>query len=192
MKLLFGLSGNPPHLGHLNVIQQALGMLPLSPLEVIIVPVKKHPFGKQLNNFSIIFEIVTEFARDASDILNVKCAAIDLEGDIMAKNNIDTVYSVDMLKELQERYPDETIAMCFGPDNKDVFHTFKESQYLEDNAMVLFAKEREPIRSTLIREALENNELLSNGQSPYNYLTKNVKTLVQYHKDTLYPQETIA
>lgn len=193
MKLIFGFSGNPPHFGHIDVIQQALEQLPLLPLEVIIVPVRRHPFGKKTNDPELILKMARAFEEDVRDICNVQASMIDIEGMLMDLFKLDTVYSADVLQQVK-RWGDinEKIMMVFGPDNEKEFANFKHVDYLRDNADIFFAKARKGVRSTHIRQAIMERTTLKNGDDPYEHIPKHTRSVVQFYRDKLFPQEQVA
>lgn len=69
MSLIFGFPA--PYFRHIDVIQQVLVQLSLLPLEVIIVPVRSHPFDKKTNDPELILKLAHAFVQDVRDICNL-------------------------------------------------------------------------------------------------------------------------
>jgi nicotinic acid mononucleotide adenylyltransferase len=172
MKLVFGLSGNPPHRGHLDVIRQGLEKYRESITEVIIVPCKKHPFNKTLNEFHIIEQLNIAFAADVSSILNTNAQMRDIEGYIMGDTGQDVVYSANVVDYLKLE-TDEDILLCYGPDNKANFDKFYLRERLIKLTTLFFAEQKVDIRSTYIRDAFIK------GDNIDQYITPSVKKVIE-------------
>lgn len=174
MILLFGFSANPPHRGHLDVITQAIDAHPGEVSEIIVVPCRKHPFGKALNNFGVVSQLTEAFAKDVECETSIKASFVDIEGSFMALTKKDICYSADVVKMLNiSRNCSEGILMCYGSDNKENFHLFFGKEYLEKSTTLFFAQSRLDIRSTKIRQEIKN------GRLPTNMLTKRVHACIE-------------
>ena len=174
MILLFGFSGNPPHRCHLDVISQAIASTDKIITCIVIVPCRKHPFGKKLNNFETISRLASAFAKDVNAELGIRTSMEDLEGAYLSlPRSGEVAYTANVVEMLKiTKNTSDGILLCYGPDNKENFKNFKYREFLEENTTLFFAEEKEKCRSTLIREAI------SSGHFPDELLTPNVKQVV--------------
>ncbi len=156
MIAVLGLSGNPPHKGHLDLIKQAIeAHSDIS--KVLIVPCIKHPWGKTLNDIDAILKMNSAFAKDAEKILGVTCEMSDIEKSVCQDYKVEIAYSAEVLRWVKEKY-NTPVCMIFGPDNEAGFDKFYQHQYITDNATVFFGTQKKNIRSSLLRPSIEGGD----------------------------------
>jgi nicotinate-nucleotide adenylyltransferase len=146
---VMGSAFNPPTLGHKDVIQQALQHCD----QVWLVPSFRHAWGKNMAPYPLRCQMVEQFAQDLADPRVKLCA---IEHDIATET---PVYSYDLLNALQTRLQaDDQLLLVIGPDNAAAFDKFHRASELRQRWSLLVVKERVPVRSTTIRNALKQQQ----------------------------------
>lgn len=148
---IFGITGNPPHLGHLKVLQSAAQELD----EVWVSPVYNHAFGKKFLDYDIRKSMIEAMIADFP-LHNV--FVYDLDRAYFEKYQ-DTVYSYKLLKFLKEQYPQHDFKLIVGEDNfvPEVWQRFYKHQEILDEFGVVVVKDQ-GFHSTDIRNLLQKNE----------------------------------
>lgn len=148
---VFGSAFNPPHRGHMDVIEQ------LKPKfdKVLLIPSAAHAFGKKpvdIECRSKMLELILGdyFANDPK----IEVSLVEFD---MVNNSEDDkpVYSYDLLQYLNQ----ETAAeyhLVIGPDNaaSETWQKFYKHKEIENEFAITVVDERRKIRSTEIRELL--------------------------------------
>jgi len=186
---LFGGAFNPPHLGHLLVIQQAFELIPELG-ELWVLPCYRHTFQKQLAPAS---------TRLAMTHLLLKNLPPDLTAKVKVETSeIDQKLSGEtyiILQILKQKYPAHTFSFLMGSDqlpaftkwghwqellNQMPFYIYPRAGYEQPISyphMTLLASETQAITnlsSTLIRERIKKRLCLDHLMP---------KTIVQYIKE---------
>jgi len=153
---VFGGSFNPPHYGHLQNANMALGVLD----EVWFVPSGgHHPFAKTLAPFQDRL-LMTQALIEGEDRLRVS----DVE------NMYSLSYTVDVLRKLAEMYPEHQFHLVMGMDCWLDRHKWKSFDEIErDYTPVVIQRQGYsnavtcPVgySSTEIRNAIQNGEDVS-------------------------------
>ncbi|MCL9774134.1 nicotinate-nicotinamide nucleotide adenylyltransferase [Vibrio methylphosphonaticus] len=142
---IFGSAFNPPSLGHQSVIQS---------LEhydkVLLVPSISHAWGKTMLDYAKRCELVDLFIADMNQT-NVERSCI--EESLLEPNASVTTYAV--LNAIQEQYPTAELTFVLGPDNLFSFGRFHNAKEIAERWSVLACPERVKVRSTQIREHLQ-------------------------------------
>ncbi len=107
---LFGGSFNPPHLGHVAVLRH---LTTLDSLDAVwILPVFKHPFGKDLAGFDsrvAMLELVLD------EVQSPKLKIETIEQDL----GLTPSYTFDVVTKLKIRHPDFKFTLILGSDAKN-------------------------------------------------------------------------
>ena len=164
---VFGSAFNPPHRGHLDVVNQAVQAFEA----VIVVPSFKHAFGKEMLAFEVRMSLTEALFGEKEQSISV--SAVERE---IANTNIPDrpVYTYDVLQELQERNPAAEINFIVGPDNAhpDTWKRFYRSEDILAQWGIWVAEETVPVRSTLIREMIRNGERVPDTLCPISVMTE--------------------
>ena len=147
---LFGYAGNPPHLGHLEVIEWLAARYD----KVLVSPSASHAFGKKLPDINIRV-ILSVALLSCTDAPNVELIEIEEE---MAQHTDGPIYSYDVLCELRKQYPNDTIHLAVGPDNAvpEIWQRFhRADDIMRDFGRVIAPDMGAHKRSTQIRAMLE-------------------------------------
>ena len=148
---IFGVTGNPPHLGHWKVMQIASQQTD----EVWTSPVFKHAFGKKFLDYDIRKQMLEAMMKD----LPIKNVILkDLDKEYFEKFN-ETIYSYNLLTYLKNTYPEHNFKLIIGKDNfePEVWSKFYRNQdILNDFGVIVIDEQGE--HSTDIRNMLQNNE----------------------------------
>jgi nicotinate-nucleotide adenylyltransferase len=156
---VFGGAFNPPHQGHLNCVKSLLMSDSID--HVLVVPSAAHPFGKKMlpmkHRMAMLKALFSVWhASDQSDL-----TLSDLEANMkknLPKEGDQSVYSYDVLKEVQKAYPNHRVVLAVGEDNVEQLPKFYKATEIEKEFGVLAIKEHENCaHSTVIREKVKEN-----------------------------------
>lgn len=154
---IMGSAFNPPTLGHVDVIAQALRHAE----QVWLVPSFHHAWGKTMAAYLDRCAMSRRLARDIGDP-RVQLMAIE---HLIASER--PVYSIDVMDWLQQRLPtDQQLLLVLGPDNASAFDKFHRAAELQARWPLLLADERRPIRSTQLRQRLEQGRSIEDLTTP--------------------------
>jgi len=119
-KAIFGGSFDPPHLGHLEIIRQALLTLDIDELLVVptfLNPFKSKSFAPATLRLKWLKDITNEFT-------NVKIDSFEID-----KNR--PVSSIETVQYVQETYKPDEIFLIIGADNLENLSKWKEFELLD-------------------------------------------------------------
>ena len=187
--VLFGGAFNPPHIGHLIVIQQALELIDAD--ELWILPDNIGSFGKDLapshHRIKMIELLINEIPEEIKSKVKLNTTLIDenLSGE-----------THQYMKALKEKYPQYSFSFLMGSDNLKKFEEWGNWQRLIDNMhfyiyprngykveklynnMMLLESDTQVVTnfsSTIMRKRAQQNLSLKNfiPHTILNYLTQN-------------------
>lgn len=148
---LFGITANPPHYGHMEVIEKASIDLD----EVWVSPVFVHPFGKKFIDYSHRVNML-ELLMEERTMKNVFLKHLDKEF-FQLKNEM--VYSYLLLKYIKEQNPIVNFKLIVGEDNVKIFNKFKYGEEII-NEFGLYTVKDEGFHSTDIRNAIKDSRTI--------------------------------
>ncbi len=113
-RLLFGGSFDPPHRGHLGILQYILQKKLADNIDIIptaVSPFKENtpPHGTNKDRFVMIEKLLS--CLDKKDINNTKISLLDIEF-----NRPSPSYTAETCVELRKRHPGDRIAILIGCD----------------------------------------------------------------------------
>lgn len=106
---LFGGSFDPPHIGHMMACYYVLSTMDID--EVWIVPSYRHPFEKE----SLDYNLRVKMCELSVSLLKDKVRVMRLEEELGARGE-QPVYTIDLLKYVKERFPDNRFYFVIGSD----------------------------------------------------------------------------
>jgi nicotinate-nucleotide adenylyltransferase len=161
----FGVTANPPHKGHLQVVQKALTQID----EVWISPVYQHPFGKKMINYERRLHMLELLFQNMH---GVRILEVDKE---YYQRFHQMPYSYDLLQYLQKEYHISP-KLIIGEDNYQpaIWNQFYRHVDIEKDFGVLVVHD-EGTHSTKIRHLYQQNQDIAIycGEHIANYLKKN-------------------
>jgi nicotinate-nucleotide adenylyltransferase len=113
---IYGGTFNPPHLGHLILAQSAIDALSLD--HVLLLPAFQSPF--KLLSESLSAELraeMVELAVSGNPLLRGEYHEV-LKGEVS--------YTIDTLRYIRSRQPDDKLFLLMGEDTFSEFHLWKE------------------------------------------------------------------
>ena len=148
---IFGITGNPPHMGHWKALEIASQQLDF----VWVTPVYNHAFGKKFLDYDIRKEMINAMLADYP-LENVEVKDLD---KLYFETYQETVYSYKLLCFLQDMYPQHEFKLIVGQDNfkSEVWEKFYKHQQILDEFGVVVIEDMGS-HSTDIRNMLQNNE----------------------------------
>ncbi|NCP98398.1 hypothetical protein GW796_00795 [archaeon] len=148
---LFGLTGNPPHIGHLRAVEDAL----LSCERVFVTPVFIHPFNKEFIEYEQRLKMITMLFQHLKSV-----DIIELDKKFyMEKQQIP--YSYDLLTYIkQEKSIDAKLII--GEDNykKEIWEKFYSYDKIDNEFGVIVIKDSGE-HSTQIRDFCKNKDWIN-------------------------------
>ncbi|ENM5759639.1 nicotinate-nicotinamide nucleotide adenylyltransferase [Vibrio mimicus] len=170
---VFGSAFNPPTLGHKSIID-SLDHFDL----ILLVPSISHAWGKTMLDYEQRNRLVDQFIQD---IGSSKVQRSDVEEALYTPENSVTTYAV--LTRLQALYPEDELTFVIGPDNLLNFAKFYKADEILQRWTVMACPERLPIRSTAIRDSLQN------GQPITGMTTSGVEQILYQYQLYLDPEQ---
>lgn len=162
---VFGSAFNPPHMGHADVINQALEVFD----HVIVVPSFSHAFGKAMAAYSLRLDLVRTLVELHPD-WQQRVIVSDIEKTIAKNKPVnEPIYTFDVLNELETRKPFEQLVFVVGPDNAEpeTWAKFYRAKEIDERWGRWEVKERVSVRSTGIREIINSGgQPISNDCPP--------------------------
>ncbi|WP_053980081.1 adenylyltransferase/cytidyltransferase family protein [Marinagarivorans algicola] len=152
---VLGSAFNPPHMGHANVVEQALTLFD----RVILVPSFAHAFGKKMAPFTLRLAMVEALRVYAGWGARVEVS--DIEQKIAAQKPFGVpIYTFDVLEAIEVIEPRSTLTFVVGPDNAAAatWAKFYKSEDIDLRWGRWVAKEQKSIRSTAIRAIIEQGQ----------------------------------
>lgn len=157
----FGVSANPPHLGHLDAILQFVDDFDA----VWVSPTYVHAFNKpdvlpynhRVNLSRLLFN-------------HPKVEVRELDKMYYDATGITPVYTADLM----EYYKEYSLTLILGADNRETIYKFKDYQRIINH--VVYAKESVPVHSTQIRAMLYDRDARAInyiGPECYQYILDN-------------------
>ncbi|MGR5118831.1 nicotinate-nicotinamide nucleotide adenylyltransferase [Vibrio astriarenae] len=153
---IFGSAFNPPSLGHKSVIDSLMHFD-----QVWLLPSIAHAWGKSMLAYDQRCALVDAFIGDLGHQSVKRC---QIEEQLHKPGESVTTYAV--LEALSERYPDYEFTFVLGPDNLFSFARFFNAEEIVQRWSVLACPEKVKIRSTDIRNNIENNQDISHLTTP--------------------------
>lgn len=145
---VFGSAFDPPTLGHKNAIEQSLQFC----AQILLVPSVAHAFAKPMTALEHRLAMLELFCKGFSNN-NVQIA--NVETDIQ-KEKQGPVFTLDVLRKLEENYPRSVYALTFimGPDNKQQWHRFYQHETIEKEYSLLVVEQQISVRSSAVRKTI--------------------------------------
>ncbi|MFC1653762.1 nicotinate (nicotinamide) nucleotide adenylyltransferase [Patescibacteria group bacterium] len=123
---LFGGAFNPPHIGHLIVIQQAFDLIPTQ--ELWLLPDNVGSFGKKLAPAIHRTEMAKLLIEELPHQLEGK---VKLETTLIDENLSGETH--EYMKVLRQKYPDKDFSFLMGSDNLKKFKKWQQWEDLIEN-----------------------------------------------------------
>ncbi|MBR6550110.1 MAG: nicotinate (nicotinamide) nucleotide adenylyltransferase [Paludibacteraceae bacterium] len=162
---IYGGSFNPIHFGHIGLAKWVISNTDLDELWLLVSP------NNPLKDKSILadeqerLEQAKEAIRLLGDEVKSKIIVSDFEFHLPRPN-----YTANTLRALTQQYPEHEFTLIIGEDNLDIFHKWREYQYILDNFRVFVyprhnnhpTSETNQQRAHILREA-KNIKLLTDA-----------------------------
>ncbi len=111
---IFGGSFDPVHTGHIESVQSFLNSRLIDEVWVLLTPDPPHKSGRKMAPFSNRMEMLQLAFGDHKDV-----TISDVENSLPSPS-----YSLQTVRHLKSRYPDDTFFLCLGGDSLAEFHTW--------------------------------------------------------------------
>ena len=170
---VFGSAFNPPHMGHADVVDQALIHFD----RVILVPSFAHAFGKVMAPYPMRLEMTHVLVSENNWGKRVEVS--NIEASIAANKPLsEPIYTFDTLTMLAAEDPLRDLSVIIGPDNaaSDIWQKFYKAQEIDKRWGRWCAVERKQIRSSDIRNAIRAHKHIDHSLCPMSI----IKTYTDY------------
>ena len=154
---IFGGSFNPPHIGHMYLAEAAYKTFGLD--EIIFVPCGISPYKNK---------VIDTHAEYRLDMLRMMMKYFDFpcSYDKYEIDRKEVSYTIDTLRYMKDKYPDNELYLICGPDAVISIHEWKDSDLISNYAVLALAgKDFEcadlNVRSTVIRRLVKENKSIS-------------------------------
>ncbi len=129
---IYGGSFNPPHLGHQNAMTEAVGRLGLDRLLLVPAGVPPHKTMEQGSPSGAHRLAMTRLmGEELAFACGVEVETLDLE---LLRGGVS--YTVDTLRELKARYPDDELTLFMGTDMLFSFDAWREPEEIAGMAEI--------------------------------------------------------
>ena len=122
---IYGGTFNPPHIGHIQAARQAVAAMQLDKLLMIPDRIAPH---KQIPDGSPTPEQRLDMLRLAAE----GCPQIEVSDIEIQRQGVSFTYQT--VQQLKEQYPDAELVLFMGTDMFLSFHTWKNPEYILNNA----------------------------------------------------------
>ncbi|WP_144395356.1 adenylyltransferase/cytidyltransferase family protein [Pleionea sediminis] len=157
---ILGSAFNPPHLGHLDILNQIAWEFD----EIWLVPSYCHAFGKVMAPFKDRMAMTRNLAQafdgfECDSPIKPQIIVSDIEARI-GKMKDSPVYTYDLLDQVETEYHSRNkrcnLTFVIGPDNAEpkVWSRFHRSKEILERWSVRRVTERMSVRSSQIRELI--------------------------------------
>lgn len=160
---VFGSAFNPPHMGHADVVEQALAVFD----RVILVPSFAHAFGKTMAPFALRLAMAQALKTHSG--WGERVWVSDIEQDIAVKKEPSAaIYTFDVLSALEVLEPNHAFTFIVGPDNAEpaTWAKFYKAEEIDKRWGRWVAQEQKAIRSTGIRTMINNKQCPPEAHCP--------------------------
>ncbi len=148
---VFGSAFNPPSLGHASVLRRLTHFD-----KVLLVPSFSHAWNKKMSDFDLRCQWLELFLSDLAQD-NLEICTIEKK---IYKGQAITTWA--LMSSLQTLYPTDELTFVLGPDNLFNFAKFYRASDILSRWNLLACPQTLAIRSTDIRDKLDNKEDISN------------------------------
>ena len=129
---IFGGTFDPPHLGHLNIVEEVLNSKVVDKIVIIVSYKPPHKTGQKVSNFDQRCEML-ELAFKKLIESNNKVSISRIEEERADKLS----YTFDTFKELQKKYPEDELCLLVGSDSLMQLHSWYKAQELATNYKII-------------------------------------------------------
>lgn len=153
---LFGITANPPHIGHINAIEQIINKNIFDKIfvHVAIAPAWKNDILSYEARFLMTQNLVKEkINNDIVLVSDVECILYK------NKNEKEKLYTYEIVEYFQKKFSDCKITLFFGDDNIENISKFKNYEFLKNNCDIDFVSQEKQVHSSDIREMFQKNNV---------------------------------
>ena len=124
---IYGGSFNPPHIGHIQAVKQAMEALELSKL--LVIPAGTAPHKQMPENTPTPQQRLDMLRLALADCPHVEVSDLEL-------NREGPSYTYETVLQLRQTYPDATLVLLMGTDMFLSIHTWKNHETILENVVL--------------------------------------------------------
>jgi nicotinate-nucleotide adenylyltransferase len=177
---IFGITANPPHMGHIQAIADALNSCD----EVWVSPVFAHAFAKKFIDYNSRLNMLEMIFKEMiPELFNKRVFIKELDREIYEKTHQTPIYSYDVLIFAKNLFNNNSFKLIIGEDNykPEIWSKFYKYQEIENKFGVIICQEKKVIHSTQIRDVLKEIKNTEQKEKNSTYLEKYLgKNLSKY------------
>ena len=129
---IFGGTFDPPHLGHINIVEEVLKSEVVDKILIVVSYKPPHKTGQKVSNFDQRCEMLELAFKDLIENNNKVCIS-RIEEERADKLS----YTFDTLDELQKRFPKDEFYLLIGSDSLMQLHSWYKAQELAENYKII-------------------------------------------------------
>lgn len=166
---VFGGSFDPPHLGHVQVLQYLAEKNEYD--QIWVVPAATNPFKEIDSDFDTRLGMCHLAFDEISDKI-----------EILTEGKGSTGYTIDLIHQLQEKYPEVNLTFVGGSDLKENLNQWKNIGELKQLVpMEFLPRPPDPESPFLPITSTEIRALARQGKSIGKWVPKQVEEFIQKH-----------
>jgi nicotinate-nucleotide adenylyltransferase len=152
---IFGSAFDPPHRGHQDVLAQCLDRY----AHIVLVPSFSHAFGKCMTPYDQRLQLLEAFRHSSGFAEQLSISTIEKQ---LVQPGAP-VYSWDVMEALEREMKNQcgrdSLEIIVGPDNAapETWSRWYRGEELRVRWPMFVARNNLPVRSTLIRQAIEED-----------------------------------
>lgn len=155
-------SFNPPHMGHMKVIEYLLENHYVDKIEVI-------PTGNYWNKTNLI-----------DTIHRINMLKVYENKDVVVNDELNTLpYTYQVLDSLKKKYPSDELMLIIGDDNLPKFHLWKNYQEILENKVIVLRRNDINIKETISYQYNPNSFIMVNDFPKVDISSTDIRTYLQ-------------
>jgi len=167
---IFGGSFDPVHNGHLFLAESARQELHLD--KILFIPCYKSPYKHKQSDTNVYHRY---------NMLSLAVDKSKYEISTIESDKETTSYTIDTVKELINKYPNDELYLIVGPDGIDTFKDWVKNDEITRLIKVKFASKDFFLPEINIRSTMVRN-LISAGKNIRHLIPDKVVDYIDYHK----------
>ncbi len=129
---IFGGTFDPPHLGHVNIVEELLGSKVVDKIIILVAYKPPHKTEQKVSNFNERCEMLNLAFKDLIDSNNkVEISRIEEE------RSGQLSYTFDTLELLQKKYLNDKIYLLIGSDSLMQLHLWYKAEVIAKNYTII-------------------------------------------------------
>ncbi|TVQ03488.1 MAG: nicotinate (nicotinamide) nucleotide adenylyltransferase [Balneolaceae bacterium] len=127
---ILGGTFDPVHIGHIKIVESFLKSNLLDEIHILVAPDPPHKTSRDITPFHHRFEMAVIAFSDFDNVI-----VSDLENQLPMPS-----FTIHTIEYLKNQHPDDTLFLCMGEDNIQIFDTWHKSREILDLVTLMVAE----------------------------------------------------